>query len=80
MYIVEGSRDSRQERRENVLFQSQLCVLTLIGCPFHPCVTVVARKRPRSFCQKFRWQVTPKHAYTFDPTNSEWAVYAAVQA
>ena len=27
-----------------------------------------------------RWQVTPKHAYTLDPTKSEWADYAAVQA
>ena len=26
-----------------------------------------------------RWQVTPKHAYTLDPTKSEWADYAAVQ-
>ena len=25
-------------------------------------------------------QVTPKHAYTLDPTKSEWAGYAAVQA
>ena len=32
----------------------------------------VAHKRPRSLCQKCRWQVTPKHAYTFDPTKSEW--------
>ena len=32
--------------------------------PFHPRVTAVARKRPRSFCQKCRWQVTVKHAYT----------------
>ena len=31
---------------------------------FHPCVTTVARKRSRSFCQKCRWQVTAKHAYT----------------
>ena len=31
---------------------------------FHPCVTAVARKRSRSFCQKCRWQVTVKHAYT----------------
>ena len=46
---------SRQERRENVLLQSQLCVLTLIRCPFHPRVAAVARKRPRSFCQKCRW-------------------------
>ena len=27
-----------------------------------------------------RWQVTFKHACTFDPTKSEWADYAAVQA
>ena len=25
-------------------------------------------------------QVTPKHAYTLDPSKSEWADYAAVQA
>ena len=31
---------------------------------FHPCLTTVARKRSRSFCQKCRWQVTAKHAYT----------------
>ena len=66
--------------RENFLLQSQHCVLTLIRRPFHLRVTAVARKRLRSFCQKCRWQVTPKHAYTFDPTKSEWADYAAVQA
>ena len=54
-------------------------MLTLIQCPFHPRVTAVARKRPRSFCQKCRWQVSPKHAYTLDPTKSEWADYAAVR-
>ena len=27
-------------------------------------VTTVARKRPRSFCPKSRWQVTAKYAYT----------------
>ena len=32
--------------------------------PFHSSVTAVARKRSRSFCQKQRWQVTAKHAYT----------------
>ena len=42
--------------------QSKLCVLILIQCPFHTCVTAVACKRPRPFCQKCRWQVTPKHA------------------
>ena len=30
--------------------------------------------------KKCRWQVIPKHAYTLDPTNSEWADYTAVQA
>ena len=42
------------------------------------CVTAVARKITRSFCQKCRWQVRPKHACTVDPTKSEWADYAAV--
>ena len=44
--------ESRQERQENFLLQSKLSVLTLIRCPFHPRVTAVARKRPRSFYQK----------------------------
>ena len=48
--------------------QSQLCVLTLTRCPFHPYVTAVARKRPRSFCRKCRWQITSEHTYTFDST------------
>ena len=40
-----------------------LCWL-LFQYPFHPRVTAVARKRSRPFCQKCRWQVTAKHAYT----------------
>ena len=36
----------------------------LFRYPFHPCVTAVALKRSRSFCQTYRWQVTAKHAYT----------------
>ena len=55
------------------IFFSRVCVLIL--SPFHPRVTAVARKRPPSFCQNCRWQVTPKHAYTLDPTKSEWADY-----
>ena len=58
--------------------ESTLCAL--IRCPFHPCVTAVTHKRHRSVCQKCRWQVTLKHVYTHDPTKSEWADYAAVQA
>ena len=55
-------------------------MLTLIRCPFHPRVIAVARKRSRPFCQKCRWQFTPKQAYTHDSTKSEWADYVAVQA
>ena len=54
---------SRQERQENFLLQSQLCVVTLIRCPSHPCVTAVACKRPQSFCQKCRWLV-PLNTHT----------------
>ena len=36
----------------------------LFWYPFHPRVTAAARKRSRSFCQKRRWQVTTKLAYT----------------
>ena len=43
-------------------------MLTLIRCPLHPRVTAVARKRPWPFF------------YTLDPSKSEWADYAAVQA
>ena len=45
-----------------------------------PNITTVARKRPCPFCQKCRWQATPKHTYTLDPAQSELADYAAVQA
>ena len=74
-----GEFESVQERRENFILQNQRCVLTLIRYPFHLRATAVARKRPRSFCQQCMWQVTPKHAYTLDPTKSEWADNAAVQ-
>ena len=55
-------------------------MLTLTRCPFHPRVNAMARKRHRLFSHKYRWQVTPKRAYTFDSTKSEWTDYAAVQA
>ena len=55
-------------------------MLTLIWCLFHPPVTAVAHKRPQSFCQKCRWQVTRKYAYILDQTKLEWADYATVQA
>ena len=40
-----------------------------------PRVATMARKTPRSFCQKCRSQVTPKHAHTLDSKKSEWAVF-----
>ena len=46
----------------------------LLQCLFHPSVSAVA------FYQQCRWQVTPKHSYTLDPTKSEWTDNAAVQA
>ena len=67
----------RQVQRENFLLQSELSVLTLYQCPFHPLVTAVACKRPQSFCQKCRWQVSPKHTYSLDLMKLEWAYYAA---
>ena len=44
-----------------------------------PCYAV-ACKRSQSYCQKCRWQVTPKHTYTLHPMKSEWADCVAVQA
>ena len=42
-----------------------LSVLTLISVSVPtPVLPQLARKRPRSSCQKRRWQVTDKHAYT----------------
>ena len=60
--------------------KNQPCVLTLYRCLFRPRYTGVAHKRPRSFCQKCRWHVTPKHIYTLDLVKSEWADNATVQA
>ena len=43
---------------------STFCADSYFRYPFHARVTTVARKKSRSFCQKCRWQVTAKHAYT----------------
>ena len=68
---------SCQEGRESFLFQSEVSVLILVLCLLHSRVFAGAHKRPCSFCQKCRWQVTPKHAYTLDPTKLELADYAS---
>ena len=49
-----------------------LSVLPFTRYLFHSCVTAVACNRPRSFCQKSRWQVTPKHAYILTLWNGIW--------
>ena len=56
--------ESLQKWRESFLLQGPLSVPTYFGIRSTPCVTAVARKRPSSFCQKRRWQVTAKHACT----------------
>ena len=59
---VAGSSPGRSGGR---MFSSRVNLLCwlLFRYRFHTLVTTVARKRPRSFCQKCRRQVTPKHTY-----------------
>ena len=60
---VAGSKPCRSGGRIFFSMVDFLCWL-LFRYPFHPSVTAIACKRSRSFCQKCRWQVTAKHAYT----------------
>ena len=60
---VVGSNPCRSGGRIFFSRVNFLCWL-LFWYPFHPRVTAVAHKRSRSCCQKSRWQVTAKHAYT----------------
>ena len=60
---VAGSNPCRSGGRIFFSRVDYLCWL-FFRYPFHPRVTAVARKRPRSFCRKCRWQVTTKHACT----------------
>jgi len=60
---VVGSNPCRSVRRIFFSRVSFLCWL-LFRYLFHPRVTAVARKRPRSFCQKCGWQVTAEYACT----------------
>ena len=68
---VAGSKPCRSGGRISFSTIDFLCWL-LFRYPFHPRVTAVARKRSRSFCQKCRWQVTAKHAYTFMYVALKW--------
>ena len=63
----------RKKKKKNVMQNYNSCNMLpqaleltnrLFQYLFHPCVTAVACKISRSFCQKCRWQVTTKHAYT----------------
>ena len=64
-----------------IFFSRVSCVCWLLfGVHSNPLVTAVACKRPKPFCQKCRWQVIHKQAYTLDPMKLEWADYATVQA
>ena len=56
--------ESLQERRDFFLSRVNFLCWLLFWYLFHPRVTAAARKRPRSFCQKCKWQVTAKHACT----------------
>ena len=60
---IAGSHPCWDGRRIFFSWVNFLCWL-LFRYLFHPSVTAVARKTPRSVCQKRRWQVTAKHAYT----------------
>ena len=60
--------ESRQERREKVYSTWSTFCADSFRYPFH--ITALARKRSLSFCQKCRWQVTAKHAYTL--CDFEW--------
>ena len=43
---------------------STFCADSYFGIHSNPRVTAVARKRDRSFCQRFRWQAIAKHTCT----------------
>ena len=60
---VAGSNPCRSGGRIFFSRVDFLCWL-LFRYPFLHRVTAVARKRSLSFCQKCRWQVTAKHAYS----------------
>ena len=47
---------------------------------FHGRVTAAAHKRPRSFCQKCRWQITAEQAYTADGLGSLCSPCMALEA
>ena len=68
---VASSNPGRSGGR-NFFSRVNLVFWLFIRCPFQPRVTAVALKRPRLFCQKCRWQVTPKHAFWHNEVGVGW--------
>ena len=66
--------ESLHELPENFRLQGQHFSADsgLFRCSFDPRVTAVARKRSRSFCQRYRWQDTakPPHIHPHPPTST----------
>ena len=70
-----------RDRRENFLLQGQLCVLTLIRCVRStPVLPQWHVKAPGHSAKSADGRLHLNTLYTLDPTKSEWADYAAVQA
>ena len=59
--------------------ESTLCADSYSVSVPPPCYRSGTLKKTQSFDQKCIWQVTPKHAYSLDPSKSEWADHAATQ-
>ena len=53
---------SNPGRSGGKFFFSRVNFMCWLWSTFHACDTTVAHKIPWSFCQKCRWQVTPKHS------------------
>ena len=67
--LVERRTRNRKATRMFFSIVNVLCWLSF-GVRRTPPAAAVAWKIRKSFCQKRRWQVTPKHTYTFDPMRS----------
>ena len=60
---LKGHRFESLQEWQKFIYQLTFCTDSF-RYPFHPHVTVVACKRPWSFCQKCRCQVTAEHPWT----------------
>ena len=60
--------------------ESTLCADSLLGVRSTPVLPQWHVQDPGHFAKSAGGRLHLKHAYAFDPTKSEWADYAAVQA